>query len=168
MCLVSATNESVLPVAKLVPTLSMNILHHRLDLLMHSIADKSILCTYHNKLLSLCKLMNPLLSKVFQQFQREIRLSFLLATGVVYLSPWCFQSPIEQLKLLETGTAVTIQSYMAYLKDLTGLLANPGLHQSVRPDVAMLTQMLGYFKDRHIGSALNKFIIRRYILYLNL
>lgn len=139
VCLVSATNESVLPVAKLVPTLSMNILHHRLDLLMHSIADKSILCTYHNKLLS-------------------------LSTGVVYLSPWCFQSPIEQLKLLETGTAVTMQSYMAYLKDLTGLLANPGLHQSVRPDVAMLTQMLGYFKGRHIESALNKFIIRRYIV----
>ena len=58
VCLVSATNESVLPVAKLVPTLSMNILHHRLDLLMHSIADESILCTYHNKLLSLCELMN--------------------------------------------------------------------------------------------------------------
>ncbi|XP_071872449.1 VWFA and cache domain-containing protein 1 [Bombus fervidus] len=139
VCLVSATNESVLPVAKLVPTLSMNILHHRLDLLMHSIADKSILCTYHNKLLS-------------------------LSTGVVYLSPWCFQSPIEQLKLLETGTVVTMQSYMAYLKDLTGLLANPGLYQSVRPDVAMLTQILGYFKGRHIESALNKFIIRRYIV----
>lgn len=84
---------------------------------------------------------------------------------MVYLSPWCFQSPIEQLKLLETGTVVTMQSYMAYLKDLTGLLANPGLYQSVRPDVAMLTQMLGYFKGRHIESALNKFIIRRYILY---
>ncbi|XP_076757338.1 VWFA and cache domain-containing protein 1 isoform X2 [Xylocopa sonorina] len=139
VCIVSTTNESVLPVAKLVPTLSMTILHHRLDLLMHSIADKSILCTYHNNLLS-------------------------LSTGVVYLSPWCFQSPAEQLKLLETGTAVTLQSYMAYLKDLTGLLANPGLHQSVRPDVAMLTQMLGYFKARHVESALNKFIIRRYIV----
>lgn len=88
---------------------------------------------------------------------------YVLAMGVVYLSPWCFQSPTEQLKLLETGTAVTMQSYMAYLKDLTGLLANPGLHQSVRPDVAMLTQMLAYFKIRHIESALNKFIIRRYI-----
>lgn len=139
VCLISATNESTLSIAKLVPTLSMNILHHRLDLLMHSFADKEILCTYHNKLLS-------------------------LSMGVVYLSPWCFQSPTEQLKLLETGTAVTMQSYMAYLKDLTGLLANPGLHQSVRPDVAMLTQMLAYFKIRYIESALNKFIIRRYII----
>ncbi|OAD54774.1 VWFA and cache domain-containing protein 1 [Eufriesea mexicana] len=139
LCLVSKTNESILPVAKLVPTLSMNILHHRLDLLMHSIADKDILCTYHNKLST-------------------------LSAGVVYLSPWCFQSPMDQLKLLETGSAITMQSYMAYLKDLTGLLANPGLHQSVRPDVAMLTQMLGYFKGRHIESALNKFIIRRYIV----
>ncbi|XP_012148021.2 VWFA and cache domain-containing protein 1 isoform X1 [Megachile rotundata] len=138
VCLVSVTNESTISVAKLVPTSSSNLLHHRLDLLLHSITDKSILCTYHNKLLT-------------------------LSTGVVYLSPWCFQSPVEQLKLLETGPAVTIQSYMAYLKDVTGLLANPGLHQSVRPDVAMLTQILGHFKNKHAESTLNKFIIRRYV-----
>lgn len=59
---------------------------------------------------------------------------------------------------------MTVQSYMAYLKDLTGLLANPGLRQSVKPDVAILTQILGYFKSRHIESALSKFIIRRYIV----
>ncbi|XP_076670648.1 VWFA and cache domain-containing protein 1 isoform X1 [Andrena cerasifolii] len=139
VCLVSATNDSISPVAKLVPTLSTNILHHRLDLLMHNIADKGILCTYNNKLST-------------------------LSMGVVYLSPWSFQSPVEQLQLLETGSVVTMQSYMAYLKDLTGILANPGLRQSVKPDVAMLTQILGYFKGRHIESALNKFIIRRYIV----
>ncbi|XP_053982206.1 VWFA and cache domain-containing protein 1 [Hylaeus volcanicus] len=139
VCLVSASNESTSSMAKVVPTLSTNILHHRLDLLMHSIADKGILCTYNNKLLT-------------------------LSTGVVYLSPWCFQSPMEQLKLLDTGSAVTMQSYMAYLKDLRGLLANPGLRQSVKPDVAIVTQILGYFKSRYIESVLNKFIIRRYIV----
>lgn len=139
VCLVSATADSTLPVAPLVPMLSTNILHHRLDLLMHNVPDKGFLCTYNNKLVT-------------------------LSTGVVYLSPWCFQSPLEQLKLMETGSIVTVQSYMAYLKDLTGLLANPGLRQSVKPDVAILTQILGYFKSRHIESALSKFIIRRYIV----
>lgn len=77
------------------------------------------------------------------------------------MSPWCFKSPIEQLKLLETGSSMTVQSYMAYLKDLTGLLANPGLYPSVKPDVAMLAQLLEYFKKQHIKSPLSKFIIKR-------
>lgn len=87
--------------------------------------------------------------------------TFFLATGVVYLSPWCFQSPMEQLELLETGSAMTVQSYMAYIKDLTGLLANPGLHSSVKPDVAILAQVLEHLKKQHTESSLNKFIIRR-------
>ncbi|XP_015437765.1 PREDICTED: LOW QUALITY PROTEIN: VWFA and cache domain-containing protein 1 [Dufourea novaeangliae] len=138
ICIVSTSNESTEFAAKLIPMLPTNILHHRLDLLIHSLSDKGILCTNNNKLVT-------------------------LSTGVVYLSPWCFQSPMEQLKLLDTGSAVTMQSYMAYIKDLRGLLANPGLRQSVKPDVAVLTQTLEYFKDRHIESPLNKFIIRRYI-----
>ena len=86
---------------------------------------------------------------------------FFLATGVIYLSPWCFQSPMEQLKLLETGSTVNVQSYMAYLKDVTGLLANPGLHPSVKSDVATLAPVLEHFKKQHTESPLNKFIIRR-------
>ncbi|XP_076223132.1 VWFA and cache domain-containing protein 1 isoform X2 [Nomia melanderi] len=139
VCLVSASNESTVFAAKLIPMLSTNVLHHRLDLLMHSLSDKGILCIYNNKLVT-------------------------LSTGVVYLSPWCLQSPMEQLKLLDGGSAVTMQSYMAYLKDLTGVLANPGLHHSVKSDVAILTQILEYFKGRHMESPLNKFIIRRYII----
>lgn len=86
---------------------------------------------------------------------------FFIATGVVYLSPWCFQSPLEQSKLLETSPAMTVQSNMAYIKDVSRLLANPGLHPSVKPDVATLAQILNYFKDRHSDSSLNKYIVRR-------
>lgn len=68
---------------------------------------------------------------------------------------------MEQLKLLETESTVTVQSYMAFLKDLTTLLANPGLHPSVRPDVAILAQILDHYKQRHENSHLNKYIIRR-------
>ncbi|XP_025996814.1 VWFA and cache domain-containing protein 1 isoform X3 [Solenopsis invicta] len=139
ICLVSITEEGMLPVMKIVPPLPANILHHRLDLMLQTVVDKDILCVYRNKIVT-------------------------LSTGVIYLSPWCFQSPMEQLKLLETGSAVNVQSYMAYIKDVTGLLANPGLHPSVKPDVAMLAQVLEHFKKQHIESSLNKFIIRRYIV----
>ncbi|KAL0107464.1 hypothetical protein PUN28_014649 [Cardiocondyla obscurior] len=138
ICLVSTTEEGILPVARSVPPLPANILHHRLDLMLQTVIDKDTLCIYRNKIVT-------------------------LSTGVIYLSPWCFQSPMEQLKLLETGSPVNVQSYMAYLKDVTGLLANPGLHPSVKPDVATLAQILEYFKKQHVKSLLNKFIIRRYI-----
>ncbi|KAG7208330.1 hypothetical protein KM043_014566 [Ampulex compressa] len=138
VCLVSPSSEGLLPVAKLISTLPTNILHHRLDLLPHTIIDKNMLCSEQNKIMT-------------------------LSTGVVYLSPWCFQSPMQQFKLLETGSSVTVQSYMAYIKDLTGLLANPGLHQSVRPDVVTLAQILEHFKKRHMDNSVNKFVVRRYV-----
>ncbi|XP_024880040.1 VWFA and cache domain-containing protein 1 [Temnothorax curvispinosus] len=138
ICLVSTTEEGISPVARIVSPLPANILHHRLDLMLQTVVDKDTLCIYRNKIIT-------------------------LSTGVFYLSPWCFQSPMEQLKLLETGSAVNVQSYMAYIKDVTGLLANPGLHPSVKPDVAMLAQVLEHFKKQHVESLLNKFIIRRYI-----
>ncbi|XP_070171282.1 VWFA and cache domain-containing protein 1 isoform X1 [Polyergus mexicanus] len=139
ICLVSMTEEGILPVARTVPLLPTNILHHRLDLMLQTVINKDTLCTYRNRIVT-------------------------LSTGVVYLSPWCFQSPMEQLELLETGSAMTVQSYMAYIKDLTGLLANPGLHPSVKPDVATLAQVLEHFKKQHIESPLNKFVIRRYVV----
>ncbi|CAL1673299.1 unnamed protein product [Lasius platythorax] len=139
ICLVSTTEEGILPVARTVPSLPTNLLHHRLDLMLQTVVDKDTLCTYRNRIVT-------------------------LSTGVVYLSPWCFQSPMEQLELLETGSAMTVQSYMAYIKDLTGLLANPGLHPSVKPDVATLAQVLEHFKKQHIESPLNKFVIRRYVV----
>ncbi|EZA55990.1 VWFA and cache domain-containing protein [Ooceraea biroi] len=139
ICLVSTTEEGILPVARIVPLLPLDILHHRLDLMLQTVVDKDALCVYRNRIIT-------------------------LSMGAVYLSPWCFQSPMEQLKLLETGSAVNVQSYMAYIKDMTGLLANPGLHSSVKPDVATLAQVLKHFKKQHVDSSLNKFVIRRYVV----
>ncbi|XP_051174131.1 VWFA and cache domain-containing protein 1 [Leptopilina boulardi] len=138
-CVISENKDDFLPVAKTVPPLPSNILHHRLDLMLQSAISKDIFCLNHNRIST-------------------------LSTGVVYLSPWCFQSPTEQLKLLETGSAVTVQSYMAYIKDLTRLLANPGLHSSVKPDIGTFAQILNHFKIRHNTSSLNKFIVRRYVV----
>ncbi|KAK2588046.1 hypothetical protein KPH14_004115 [Odynerus spinipes] len=139
LCLISMNDEIAIPVIKNVPTLSTDLLYHSLDLISHGTINKDILCIHQNNIMA-------------------------LSSGVVYLSPWCFQSPMEQLKLLETNSGVTVQSYMAYIKDLTGLLANPGLHHFVRPDVVTLSKALEHFKKRHIESTINKFIIRRYIV----
>lgn len=68
---------------------------------------------------------------------------------------------MEQLRLMETGSAVNVQSYMAYIKDVSGMLTNPGLHSSVRPDVATLALVLEHFEKQHVESSLSKFIIRR-------
>lgn len=65
---------------------------------------------------------------------------------------------------LETGNAMTVQTYMAYIRDPTRLLANPGLQSSVKPDVAMLSQILNHFQHRYIHSSLNKFIVRRLLI----
>ncbi|XP_020708779.2 VWFA and cache domain-containing protein 1 [Athalia rosae] len=139
VCIVTEGAREPLSIVKTTTPLPPDILHHRLDLLLQSVIDKDTLCSNHNRIVA-------------------------LHTGVVYLSPWCFKSPMEQLRLLETGSAMTVQSYMAYIKDPTRLLANPGLHQSVRPDVAMLSQILSHFQQRHLHSASNKFIVRRYVV----
>lgn len=136
--------------------------------MLQTVINKDTLCIYRNRIATLCKkrkffiLVANYLHLITKSYIFYFTLfNFFLATGVVYFSPWCFQSPMEQLELLETGSAMTVQSYMAYIKDLTGLLANPGLHPSVKPDVATLAQVLEHFKKQHIESPLNKFIIRR-------
>lgn len=121
-----------LPVVKIPPILPSGILHHRLDLLPSS----SRLCAYNNR-------------------------PATLETGVVYLSPWCFKSAEEQSKLMDTAPAVTMQSYMAYLKDTTRLLTNPGMQESVKAEVGMLAQILRHFKQRHEESPIKRYVVQR-------
>lgn len=55
ICLVSTTEEAVLPVARAVPSLPMDILHHRLDLMLQTIVNKDTLCAYRNRIITYCK-----------------------------------------------------------------------------------------------------------------
>lgn len=55
ICLVSMTEEGILPIARIVPSLPTNILHHRLDLMLQTVIDKDTLCTYRNRIVTLCK-----------------------------------------------------------------------------------------------------------------
>lgn len=57
---------------------------------------------------------------------------------------------------------------MAYLKDTTSLLANPGLLPSIRVEVNTLFQAVTYLKKRHLaGDPHDKYIIRRYASTVN-
>lgn len=63
----------------------------------------------------------------------------------------------------------TVESIMAYLKDTTGLLANPGLRPHVRNNVRILYKAMRYLKKRHQDTrgTLKNYIIRRYIASVN-
>lgn len=57
----------------------------------------------------------------------------------------------------------TMTSYMAYLKDSTRLLANPGLKDNIRDDVVTLSRVLKYLSDQHLKGFRSRYIIRRYV-----
>ncbi|XP_055689667.1 VWFA and cache domain-containing protein CG16868 [Lutzomyia longipalpis] len=92
--------------------------------------------------------------------------------GTLFLSPGAFQSPFlfvrNSRESSTKATIHTIQSLMAYIRDKTNLLANPGLLPAVRNDVAALTHIIGYLKKQHLREGpLKNFIIRRYVASVN-
>lgn len=64
-----------------------------------------------------------------------------------------------------------IRSIMAYIKDNTKLLTNPGLQADVRGDVLLLSHAINVLRQRHLqtdsASDLSKYIIRRYVATLS-
>lgn len=116
-----------------------NLLHHRLDLLPAP---------------TLCRHLNQIST---------------LDAGTIYLSASCFQSPYSYLRGMAgmSVSALTLQSYMAYIKDNTRLLANPGLKEEVRNDVTVLSHILDYLMRQHLHGDLYKYIVRRYVATVN-
>lgn len=97
---------------------------------------------------------------------------------ILYLSPRSFKSPYQHLKTMcENGYASEkhdkcfhrIESIMAYIKDTTNLLTNPGLQQDVRSMVLQLSQFIEMLRVQHTstGSRIGKYVIRRYITSMN-
>ncbi|XP_059616034.1 VWFA and cache domain-containing protein CG16868 [Phlebotomus argentipes] len=92
--------------------------------------------------------------------------------GTLFLSPGAFQSPFVFVRNSRESTSKAtihnIQTLMAYIKDKTSLLANPGLLPAVRNDVTALTHIIGYLKKKHLREGpLKNFIIRRYVASIN-
>lgn len=52
---------------------------------------------------------------------------------------------------------------MAYLKDNTRLLANPGLKEDIRDEVSTLSHVLKYLSEQHLQGFRSRYIVRRYV-----
>ncbi|KAH9496303.1 VWFA and cache domain-containing protein 1 [Bulinus truncatus] len=81
--------------------------------------------------------------------------------STVFLSASSFINPFEHLS--EEETKRSVQSYIAYLKDDTRLITNPGLKPQVRNDVAATGRITEEWQRRFKASNLNDYIIRRYV-----
>ncbi|CAG5123241.1 unnamed protein product, partial [Candidula unifasciata] len=79
----------------------------------------------------------------------------------VFLSANSFLNPFEHLS--EEETKRSVQSYIAYLKDDTRLITNPGLKTEVRNDVAATGRISEEWLRRHKASDFNDYIVRRYV-----
>ncbi|KAJ8980589.1 hypothetical protein NQ317_018716 [Molorchus minor] len=91
---------------------------------------------------------------------RHLNLLATLDVNSLYLSTSCFQSPSAASKTAHDKSV--IQGYLAYLKDDTRLLANPGLKEDVRDEVLALSHVLDFLRKTHLSSVMSKFIVRRY------
>lgn len=57
---------------------------------------------------------------------------------------------------------------MAYIKDTTNLLANPGLLPGVRNEILAVLQVIAFYKKLHLANGpMKNYIIRRYITTIN-
>ncbi|XP_037946193.1 VWFA and cache domain-containing protein CG16868 [Teleopsis dalmanni] len=100
---------------------------------------------------------------------RYFRQVATLDSATIFLSASAFESPFNFLhnnRMSSTETQVrTAESIMAYIKDTTGLLANPGLRPQIRHEINALYNAMKHLKKRHQdarGNMKNN-IIRRYI-----
>lgn len=146
--------------------MEMKLEFHRLDLVMPS-------KLYQNQPNSQLK---------FCQYFKQIS---LFDTPTLYLSPRSFKSPFQHLATMcdidDKNASVQqditacreqclhrIENIMAYIKDTTNLLANPGLQPHVRSDVHMLMHSIEMLRIQHqFRSKIEKYVIRRYITSMN-
>ncbi|XP_064604512.1 VWFA and cache domain-containing protein 1-like [Liolophura sinensis] len=84
-----------------------------------------------------------------------------LGMSSLFLSASSFKEPYEHLSQQETKRMV--KGYLAYLKDNTRLIANPGLKDKIRDDVAVISKINSNWLRRVKAGTLDDFILRRYI-----
>ncbi|XP_066248264.1 VWFA and cache domain-containing protein 1 [Euwallacea similis] len=94
------------------------------------------------------------------KFCRHLSQIATLDVASLYLSRSCFQSPFLASRTSQ-GSLVD-QGYLAYLKDETGMLINPGLKKEVKDEVIALGHISEFLRKRHLSSEMSKYIVRRY------
>ncbi|XP_061386157.1 VWFA and cache domain-containing protein CG16868 [Musca vetustissima] len=126
---------------------TIDLIYHRLDLLPP--AGTTNLCRY------------------FRQIST-------MDAATLFLSSLAFESPFtflhnNRVSSSQNQLKTISESIIAYLKDSTGLLANPGLRPQIRQEVNALYTAMQHLKKRHQDArgSLRNFIIRRYIASVN-
>lgn len=115
----------------------------------------------------------PKLCQYFKQIS-------VLDTPTLYLSPRSFKSPFQHLSTMcdndDSGDEHDhheqcfhrVENIMAYIKDTTNLLTNPGLQPHVRSDVLTLAHSIELLRIQHqFRSKIEKYVVRRYITSMN-
>lgn len=131
-----------------------DLIFHRLDL-MRPDANEPKLCHYFKQLSILNKITLFLSAGAFKSPFTHMRTVCPLYTPNDALREQCTQR---------------IESIMAYVRDTTNLLENPGLHAHVRHDVWKLMQAMELLRTRHDSlddDNLSSYIIRRYVTSMN-
>lgn len=105
----------------------------------------------------------------------------VLNTATLYLSPRSFKSPFQHLSTMCANDIDAneekqqheqcnhrIENIMAYIKDTTNLLTNPGLQPHVRTDVLTLSHAIEMLRIQHqFRSKIEKYVVRRYVTSMN-
>ncbi|XP_031617768.1 VWFA and cache domain-containing protein CG16868 isoform X2 [Contarinia nasturtii] len=102
-------------------------------------------------------------------------------TATLYLSPRTFKSPFQHLSTMCANDIDAnddkqrhehcyhrIENIMAYIKDTTNLLTNPGLQPHIRSDVLTLSHAIELLRMQHqYRSKIEKYVVRRYVTSIN-
>lgn len=134
------------------------LLFHRLDLTLYAKSNEP---------------SAPKLCQYFKQIS-------ILDTSTLYLSPRSFKLPFQHLMTMCDNDNFNddkpnpnecyhrIENIMAYLKDTTNFLTNPGLQPHVRSDVLTLSHSIELLRMQHqFRSKIEKYVVRRYITSMN-
>lgn len=155
------------------PETENKLVFHRLDLTITTKLNEDIAAT--NAATDTVATQSP--PKLCQYFKQIS----ILDTPTLYLSPRSFKSPFQHLSTMcetdEPNAEYTdyreqcsqrIENIMAYIKDTTNLLTNPGLQPHVRNDVLILAHSIEMLRIQHqYRSKIEKYVIRRYITSMN-
>ncbi|EDW02131.1 VWFA and cache domain-containing protein CG16868 [Drosophila grimshawi] len=120
---------------------TMDLLYHRLDLKQNGASGMPTTCRYFRQLAT-------------------------MDAPTLFLSAAAFNSPFAFLHNNRPRTQLRhVESIMAYLRDASRLLANPGLGPRIRHEVGVLNKAMQQLRRRHqdTGGSLRGHIIRRYI-----
>lgn len=131
-----------------------DLIFHRLDL-VRTEANQQNFCHY------------------FKQLSIHDKIALFLSAGA-FKSPFSYMRSVCPMyvgsDVMREQCAQSIESIMAYIRDTTNLLANPGLHAHVRSDIWQLLQAMDLLRARHDSSnegSLSPYIIRRYVASMN-